>query len=63
MRDGFLIARIEGSHHIMLKELPSGERIVVPVPVHGSRILKVGTLGGILRKVGITREKLLVLLK
>ncbi|MBI5880249.1 MAG: type II toxin-antitoxin system HicA family toxin [Chloroflexi bacterium] len=57
-RDGFVVARIEGSHHIMLKSLPGGERIVVPVPIHGHRVIKVGTLTGILRKARISRERL-----
>jgi len=62
-RDGFIVARVEGSHHIMLKTLASGERIVVPIPVHGHRVIKVGTLSGILRKAQISRERLAKLLE
>jgi len=61
-RDGFVIARIKGSHYIMQKTFPDGEVITVPVPVHAGRILKVGTLSGILRKARISRERLLKLL-
>jgi predicted RNA binding protein YcfA (HicA-like mRNA interferase family) len=62
-RDGFVVARIEGSHHIMLKILRDGTKVVVPVPVHGNRTIKIGTLTGILRKAGISRELFNELLK
>jgi predicted RNA binding protein YcfA (HicA-like mRNA interferase family) len=60
-KDGFFVARIEGSHYIMQKVL-SGEKITVPVPVHRGKILKLGTLSGILRKARIDRERLIELL-
>ena len=41
-------AEIRGSHHVM----ESGERRTT-VPVHGSKILRIGTLQGILRDVEI----------
>ena len=45
---GFTVARIRGSHHVMER----GERRTT-VPVHGSKILRIGTLQGILRDVEI----------
>ena len=45
---GFTVARIRGSHHVMER----GERRTT-VPVHGSKILRIGTLHGILRDVEI----------
>ena len=45
---GFTVARIRGSHHVMER----GERRTT-VPVHGSKILRIGTLHGILRDAEI----------
>ncbi len=61
-RDGFEVARVKGSHFILQKIFADGEQVTVPVPVHGARIIKVGTLAGILRKAHISREKLMTLL-
>ncbi len=53
--------RQTGSHRIYQKK--SGEEtITIPVPVHSSRLLKKGTLHNILKKAGITAEKLVFLL-
>ena len=43
---GFAVARIRGSYHVMEKQLAR-----TTVPVHGSEILKIGTLRGILRDI------------
>jgi len=40
-RRGWSLARIRGSHHIY--DRPGAPR-PIPVPVHGNRTLKVGTL-------------------
>jgi len=61
-RDGFKVVRIKGSHHIMQKVFPDGERVTIPVPVHAGYIVKIGTLSGILRKARISRERLAKLL-
>lgn len=61
-RDGFEVVRIKGSHHILQKVFPDGERVVIPVPVHAGHIVKTGTLAGILRKARISREQLVTLL-
>ena len=43
---GFSILRVRGSHHVMaLRETRT------TVPVHGSQVLKAGTLRGILRDI------------
>jgi predicted RNA binding protein YcfA (HicA-like mRNA interferase family) len=62
-QDGFKIVRVKGSHFILQKTFVNDEVVTVPVPVHAGRIVKVGTLSGILRKARITRERLQVLLK
>jgi predicted RNA binding protein YcfA (HicA-like mRNA interferase family) len=61
-RDGFEIVRIKGSHFILQKTFSDGEVVTIPVPVHAGRVLKVGTLAGILRKARISRERLSALL-
>lgn len=61
-RDGFEIVRIKGSHFILQKTFSDGEQVTIPVPVHAGRVLKVGTLAGILRKARISRERLAALL-
>jgi predicted RNA binding protein YcfA (HicA-like mRNA interferase family) len=51
---GFRLDRIEGSHHMMIKE---GHAHTVPVPVHGSKALPRGTLASIIRMAGVTRDR------
>lgn len=46
---GWVLDRISGSHHIMVKE---GRR-PVPVPVHGNKDLNKSLLHGILKEAGI----------
>jgi predicted RNA binding protein YcfA (HicA-like mRNA interferase family) len=43
---GFTLVRIRGSHHYMARD-----DLRTSVPVHGSEVLKIGTLRGILRDV------------
>ena len=62
-KDGFGVVRIKGSHFILQKTFGDGEMVTIPVPVHAGRIIKVGTLSGILRKARISRERLVMLLK
>ena len=62
-QDGFEVARIKGSHFILQKTFGDGEMVTIPVPVHAGRIIKVGTLSGILRKARTSRERLVMLLK
>lgn len=53
-KKGWRLDRVRGSHHIMVHpELKKA----VPVPVH-NRDLKTGTLNGILRAAGVSREEL-----
>jgi predicted RNA binding protein YcfA (HicA-like mRNA interferase family) len=53
-KDGWLIARVSGSHHVMRH--PDGRQ--VSVPVHGNRPLPAGTLGSICRSVELTAGQL-----
>jgi predicted RNA binding protein YcfA (HicA-like mRNA interferase family) len=46
--EGWVLDRINGSHHILVK---SGH--AVPVPVHGSRDLGAGLLAAIQRQTGV----------
>ncbi len=56
---GWYVKRIRGSHHILRHpEIPDA----IPVPVHGSRPIKRGTLLNILRTAGVSRDELLRLL-
>ena len=50
---GFRLDRIEGSHHIMIKE---GHPFTIPVPVHGSKPLPKGTLSSIIRMSGVGKR-------
>jgi predicted RNA binding protein YcfA (HicA-like mRNA interferase family) len=47
-KHGWIVDRIQGSHHIMLKN-----EMIIPVPVHGSADLAPGTLHSILKKAGL----------
>lgn len=46
---GWVLDRVEGSHHIMVKE----DHRPVPVPVHGARDLPKGLVHRILKEAGI----------
>lgn len=60
-KDGFIFVRQTGSHKIYQKLTEEG-KITIPVPVHSNRPLKKGTLSTILKKAGISKEKLIFLL-
>lgn len=60
-KDGFKLVRQTGSHRIYQKTTEEGT-ITIPVPVHSNRPLKKGTLHHILKKAGITKERLRFLL-
>jgi predicted RNA binding protein YcfA (HicA-like mRNA interferase family) len=51
-RQGFTVMRIRGAHHFMA----NGE-LRTSVPVHGHRVLKIGTLCGILRDISMSPEE------
>lgn len=54
---GFEGARQRGSHVQLTKQVEGG-KVTFPVPVHAGKIIKPGTLNGILRKAGLTVEEL-----
>lgn len=49
--NGWSLRRISGSHHIFSKP---GERKVISIPVHGSRVLKPGLATRIARDSGVS---------
>ncbi len=58
-RRGWYVKRVRGSHHVLRHpEIPDA----LPVPVHGNRAVKRGTLLSILRTAGLSREELRQLL-
>ena len=59
---GFVVARQRGSHVQLRRWEPDGTVTTFPVPVHAGRIIKKGTLRGILRKVDLAPEDLAALL-
>lgn len=51
--EGWYVKRIRGSHHILRHPtIPDA----LPVPIHGNRPIKRGTLGNVLRTAGISRD-------
>ena len=48
-RNGWILDRISGSHHVMVKEGLRG----IPVPVHGKKDIPKGLAGAILKQAGI----------
>lgn len=60
-KEGFELVRQRGSH-VQLRKWVRGEKVTFPVPVHKGKTLKPGTLNGILRKAGVSPERLLELL-
>ena len=61
-REGFEVVRRRGSH-VQVRKSIAGETVTFPVPVHKGKTLKPGTLRGILRKAGISVERLTELLR
>jgi predicted RNA binding protein YcfA (HicA-like mRNA interferase family) len=53
---GWVLDRIEGSHHILVKE---GAEEILVVPVHGNKLIKVGLLKGLIKDAGLTNEDFL----
>jgi predicted RNA binding protein YcfA (HicA-like mRNA interferase family) len=54
VKDGWVVHRISGSHHV----LRNADGKTVSIPVHGSRPLPVGTLAAICREAGRTAREL-----
>ena len=61
-KEGFQVTRQKGSHVQMTKYIDN-EKLTFPVPIHAGKIIKQGTLKGILRKADISMERLQELLK
>jgi predicted RNA binding protein YcfA (HicA-like mRNA interferase family) len=59
---GFEVARTRGSH-VQLRKFVEGRKITFPVPVHKGKLLKTGTMKGILRKAEISEDELRELLR
>lgn len=58
-RQGWFVKRTRGSHFVLRHpQIPDA----IPVPVHGSRPIKRGTLQSILKTAGLSREELKQLL-
>lgn len=52
---GWYVKRIRGSHYVLRHpEIPDA----IPVPVHGNRPIKPGTLGNILKTARVSRDEL-----
>ena len=54
-RNGWVLLRIHGSHHIFGK---SGSIVRLSVPVHGNTPLKVGLLRHLLKSAGVPENDL-----
>jgi predicted RNA binding protein YcfA (HicA-like mRNA interferase family) len=54
-RNGYLLKRVAGSHHIFYH--PQLKKTVV-VPVHGNRDIPNGTLRSIIKQAGISKDEI-----
>ena len=54
-RNGWLLKRVTGSHHIYSKE---DIQVILSIPVHGDRDLPMGTLRGIMKDAGLNETDL-----
>jgi predicted RNA binding protein YcfA (HicA-like mRNA interferase family) len=53
-KEGWYVKRVCGSHHVLRHPtVPDA----IPVPVHGNRAIKRGTLMSILRTAGLSRDQ------
>ncbi len=55
-KDGWTLDRIEGSHHILVRE---GTGSILVIPVHGNNPIKVGLLKGLIKDASLTNEDFL----
>ncbi len=53
-RDGWVVDRIEGSHHILIKE---GYSYHLSIPVHKGKDIDTGLLKKLVRYAGLTNEE------
>ncbi len=53
--NGFVVARIKGSHHLLINQ---ETRKIVVVPMHGNKDLAKGTFFSILKQAGIDKDLL-----
>jgi predicted RNA binding protein YcfA (HicA-like mRNA interferase family) len=53
---GWRLDRIEGSHHILVKDWIE---TILSVPVHGTKTIKVGLLNGLINDAGLTNDEFL----
>lgn len=51
---GFVVVRISSSHHVMKRERHPN---TVSVPMHAGKTIKKGTLSGLIRLAGLTRQE------
>lgn len=58
-KSGFVLNRINGSHHILIHK---GKQITISVPVHKGKTLGKGITTAIIKDAGITIEEFLKLL-
>jgi predicted RNA binding protein YcfA (HicA-like mRNA interferase family) len=54
-KDGWMLARIRGSHHVYTKE---GRIERISVPIHGNKPLKIGLLRHFLKVAGLKEADL-----
>lgn len=52
-KNGWIVDRISGSHHIMIKE----NKRSIPVPIHGNKDLPKGLISAILKQADIKEKK------
>jgi predicted RNA binding protein YcfA (HicA-like mRNA interferase family) len=54
-RNGWILLRIQGSHHIYCKP---GSQVRLSVPIHRNQTLKVGLLRSLMKKADLREEDL-----
>ncbi len=52
-RNGWILERIQGSHHIFIKD---GKAVRISVPVHGNRPLKIGLQSHLIKLAELPKE-------
>ena len=50
-RHGWVLARVNGSHHIYIRE---GSKTRLSIPIHGSRPMRTGLLSHLLKEAELT---------
>jgi len=55
-KKGWVLCKIQGSHHIYIKE---GRRERIPIPIHGNKPLRIGLVKHFMKIAGLDKNDII----